>query len=122
MLALTHHLIVQLAARLSGKTTLKSGRFAWYSNYELLGDDIVIFDKIVAKTYLALMSDLGLSINLSKSVVCENGLTFEFAKVTGHNGKDVSALPWKAFISQNSIFGRANIAYALLTRQLGLSK
>lgn len=68
------------------------------------------------------MSSLGLEINLSKSVVCEDGLAFEFAKVTGYNGKDVSALPWKAFISQNSIFGRANIAYSLLTRPLGLSK
>lgn len=122
MLALTHHLIVQLAARQCGKVSINRGQFAWYSNYELLGDDIVLFDKEVAKAYLLLMKELGLEINLSKSVICKNGLTFEFAKVTGHNGKDVSALPWKAFISQNSLFGRANIAYALLTRQLGIQK
>lgn len=122
MLALTHHLIVQLAARLSNRTHIKNGSIAWFDAYELLGDDIVIFDKLVADRYLSLMKDLGVEINLSKSVICRNGEVFEFAKVTGYNGKDVSALPWKAFMSQNSIFGRANIAYSLLTRRLGIVK
>jgi len=84
-----------------------------------LGDDIVIFDEEVATSYLELMSRLGVEINLSKSVVSANE-TFEFAKVTGHKGKDVSALPWKAFMSQDSVLGRANIAYSLLTRPLGI--
>jgi len=58
----------------------------------LLGDDIVIFDKVVANRYLQIMGMLGVSINLSKSVIA-NKPVFEFAKVTGHYGKDVSALP-----------------------------
>lgn len=82
----------------------------------------MIFNKQVSDTYLSLMKDLGVEINLSKSVICKDGLSFEFAKVTGHNGKDVSALPWKAFISQNSLFGRANISFALLNRPLGIKK
>jgi len=47
------------------------------------------------------MSRLGVSINLSKSVVATKD-AFEFAKVTGYKGKDVSAVSAKMFISQNS--------------------
>jgi hypothetical protein len=57
----------------------------------LLGDDIVIFDKKVAVIYLETMECLGVSINLSKSVIANNE-TAEFAKVTIRNGVDVSAL------------------------------
>jgi len=45
----------------------------------------------VAKRYLELMEDLGVPINLSKSVIANNE-TVEFAKVTYHKGVDVSAL------------------------------
>jgi hypothetical protein len=61
MLALTHHLIVKESA-------LRAG-IANFSAYALLGDDIVIRNSAVAKEYLSLMSDLGVSINLSKSVI-----------------------------------------------------
>lgn len=115
MLGLTHHFIVQLAFRrvisrkamyaTSSEIYLEDKIVAtfnkrkellfssgWYENYELLGDDIVIFNGEVASEYLVLMRDLGLEINMSKSVVSKNK-TFEFAKITGHRGHDVSALP-----------------------------
>jgi len=87
MLAVTHHLIVQFAAR----QTYSAMNTVWYDGYELLGDDIVIFDERVADSYLDIMSKLGVSINLSKSVISSKPC-FEFAKVTGYYGKDVSAL------------------------------
>jgi hypothetical protein len=59
----------------------------------VLGDDIVLFNPQVAHQYLILMKSLGVEINLSKSVVSLNKPIFEFAKVTGFYGKDVSALP-----------------------------
>jgi hypothetical protein len=37
------------------------------------------------------MSNIGMEVNVKKSVVAVNE-TFEFAKVTGHRGMDVSAL------------------------------
>lgn len=49
MLALTHHLLVQLAAFRVGKTT-------WFEDYALLGDDIVIADRAVAESYHFLMT------------------------------------------------------------------
>jgi hypothetical protein len=88
MLALCHHLLVQLAVR-QAYPDFKMDE--WFDNYELLGDDIVIFDDKVAKTYLLIMGRLGVGINLSKSVVASNN-SFEFAKVTGHLGKNVSAI------------------------------
>jgi len=61
------------------------------------------------------MKDRGIGINLAKSVVAFNATT-EFAKVTTHNGVNVSALSWKMFISQNTMMGRVNIAFSLLQK------
>jgi len=89
MLALTHHILVQLAYVNTGKPYL-----SWFDNYELLGDDINIFDKDVAHEYLSLMDKIGVPINLMKSVVSSLDC-FEFAKVTGYKGTNVSAISWK---------------------------
>lgn len=70
MLALTHHVIVRVAA-------LKVG-IENFDRYAILGDDIVIHDNEVAAEYLNLMTSLGVSINLSKSLVSVD--TVEFAK------------------------------------------
>jgi hypothetical protein len=71
MLALTHHVIVRVAALQAGKVN--------FSNYLVLGDDVVIADGDVAEKYLAVMTHLGVSINLSKSVISSKFA--EFAKV-----------------------------------------
>jgi hypothetical protein len=70
MLALSHHLIVQIAARRCGCECI-------FTNYAVLGDDIVIADDAVAKAYLAIMEVLGVDVNLVKS---HQGSTAEFAK------------------------------------------
>jgi hypothetical protein len=58
-----------------------------------LGDDIVIFDKEVAKCYLSIMKDLGVGINLVKSVVSTT--SFEFAKRFIHKGQNLSPISFK---------------------------
>jgi hypothetical protein len=72
MLALSHHIIVQVAA-------LNCGYSEWFCDYALLGDDIVIADKVVAMAYKSLMMDLGLELSDSKGFESPNG-TFEFCK------------------------------------------
>lgn len=72
MLALTHHVLVQVAARRVGHTTL-------FTQYIVLGDDVVIFDNSVALSYKQLMLDAGVSINMTKSIISPFGLV-EFAK------------------------------------------
>jgi hypothetical protein len=71
-LALCHHCLVQIAAK-------RVGIAGWFSEYALLGDDIIIADDKVAGAYHALMTSLGVSINLSKSFEMASGLS-EFAK------------------------------------------
>lgn len=73
-MALTHHFIVQVAAYqcLPDK--------GWFTDYALLGDDIVIANEFVAERYLSLMSGvLGVEINLFKSLKSDIGV-MEFAK------------------------------------------
>lgn len=76
-LAVTHHWIMQIAAYNVG--VVEEG---WYVGYEILGDDIVIFDALVADEYLRLMTYIGCEINLSKSINSHSRPVFEFAKRT----------------------------------------
>jgi hypothetical protein len=93
MLALTHHAIVQMAAFNAG--VIKPGK--WFTDYALLGDDIVIANHAVAKEYLVLMAALGVDIGLAKSLISLDGQTLEFAKRTIHLGQDVSPVPFSEY-------------------------
>jgi len=93
MLAITHHFIVQVAAWKSG-IALNRGIFR---NYALLGDDIVIWSSPVAREYLKIMKALGVSINLSKSIISKDGRGLEFAKRTIINGTDCSPITFRSF-------------------------
>nr|UJQ92593.1 MAG: putative RNA-dependent RNA polymerase [Mitoviridae sp.] len=117
MLAVTHHLIVQLAYRRAYNINplIPLNMETWYADYEVLGDDIIIFDELVAKEYMKLMELFGVPINTSKSV-CATVPVTDFAKVTSYYGLNVSALSWRMFMSGNSLMGRANIIFALLSK------
>lgn len=91
MLAITHHYIVQYSAWISGVCP----KDKLFTQYAVLGDDFVIWNKTVAKVYLQTMKRLGLEINLSKSIVSPRGEALEFAKRTLKNGVDVSPIPFK---------------------------
>jgi hypothetical protein len=82
MLALTHHVIVQIAAEKAGIRKL-------FLDYALLGDDICIASKEVASAYLLIMNSLGVEINLSKSLTSSTGVV-EFAKRWRVGETDVS--------------------------------
>lgn len=88
MLAITHHYIVQMSALHAGHDVFKT----WFDRYELLGDDIDIFDGPTAAVYLQIMKGLGVEINMKKSVVDTKGRVTEFAKRTAIDGKDVSGI------------------------------
>jgi hypothetical protein len=92
MLAVTHHVIVQLAA-------FRSGWKGWYPLYALLGDDIVILRQDVATEYLSLMRYLGVPINMSKTIQSSTGL-LEFAKrvVSAHHG-DLSPISGRLLVT-----------------------
>jgi len=112
MLAVTHHFILQTCA------FHVYGTRRWFSNYEILGDDLVIFDKAIYLEYCRLMDLLNVGVNPSKSLVSEGVSAIEFAKRTGVNGKDVSGLSFKQFIAEDSVMGRMNLVLSASKRGL----
>jgi len=67
--------------------------------YAVLGDDIVIFDKKVAKSYHGIILKIGVECNLSKSIISPKGIGLEFAKKTFYKGINVSPTPLKELFS-----------------------
>jgi hypothetical protein len=98
MLALTHHMLVQTAA-------LRAGILGWFEWYAVLGDDVVIADRAVARQYLRLMAELGVEVGLAKSLVSYNG-SLEFAKRFFVSYEDATPLSMKEFdVARNSLSG-----------------
>jgi len=85
LLALTHHALVQLAAW----RALPSYDQGWFMGYAVLGDDVVIANKLVAAEYLRIMAIIGVEVGLSKSMVSTTG-SLEFAKRTYIRGRNCS--------------------------------
>ena len=91
MLAITHHYILHYCAWSSCVVPVGTP----FLEYGILGDDIVIWNKTVAKTYLRVLKSLGVEVGLAKSVISPSGTGLEFAKKTLLNGVDVSPIPFK---------------------------
>lgn len=102
MLALSHHVIVRVAAHRVGIVNFK--------DYCVLGDDVVIRNSAVADSYFNLMKSLGVSINLSKSVN-----SFEFAEFAKNwTGPGVQITPIGPGLTLRSIRDRNYLAIYLL--------
>jgi len=94
MLALTHHFIVQVAAWRAGHPCDKL-----FKNYAVLGDDLVIGDTDVKDQYLLILSELGVTCGLHKSLLSPKGIGLEFAKSTFVDGVNVSPISLKELSS-----------------------
>jgi hypothetical protein len=86
MLALTHHMMVAVAAHRAG---FAYGKF---TDYAVLGDDIVIANGKVAREYLNICAEIGVKVGIHKSLISRKGV-LEFAKRYFVNGVDCSAVP-----------------------------
>lgn len=83
LFSLCHHLLVQYSAAMvyGSPSKLKSYEGAsgpWFTKYRILGDDIVLWDKLVATEYRKNLTLLGVSISKPKSHISLN--TYEMAK------------------------------------------
>jgi len=89
--ALWHHDIIQYAANLE---RLKNGKpLRFFKDYRLLGDDVVIFNTKVAETYQLILRDIGIPINLEKSVIGDRSNSqIEFTKRFSLNGLEMSSI------------------------------
>jgi hypothetical protein len=95
MLALTHHFIVMVAAWDSKVVPVGTA----FTEYAILGDDIVIGNSRVARSYLNVITALGVECGLHKSLLSPKGLALEFAKRTWYRGVDVSPITVKDLAS-----------------------
>jgi hypothetical protein len=118
-LALTHHWIVQYAAYQAHlERTQSSGGYSWCENYEILGDDLVIFDALIASKYLEIMAGIGCEINMNKSINSPNKPVFEFAKRTCIGNDIVSGISLNQVRAGWNVGSR--VANALSFSQTGL--
>lgn len=85
---LLHHLLIQQAAYLCSR------KCQWFSNYAILGDDLVIGSPEVARQYRRLLKWMGVGISLEKSLASVNG-SMEFASRFIYRGTDLSPISFK---------------------------
>lgn len=112
MLNLCHHMILQYL------NVQVYGVQKWYENYEVLGDDIVIFDNEIADRYIKLMEGgLDVKCNQSKSLISPERPVIEFAKRTSIGESEVSAFSWRQIRSFDSLVGRACVAADVISRR-----
>lgn len=89
-LALIHHFLVFVAAREAGK--------APFTDYLVLGDDIVIGDEDVAQAYSELCDSQGIKIGYAKSFVSNNEF-FQFASQNLIGETNISPISLKEVLS-----------------------
>lgn len=115
-LALTHHWILQYCSN------VVLGRRGWELAYEILGDDLVVFDYDLAMAYLKICKTLGVDINLNKSIQSHNRPVFEFAKRTCWGPLDVSPISMKQLMANDSLSERITNVLSFLKRGLLVKK
>jgi hypothetical protein len=100
---LTHHLVVYYCAQLNGLSK--------FDQYMILGDDIVIKNDAVAKTYINVISRLGVGLSLQKTHVSHD--TYEFAKrwIQFQSNREITGLPLGGILRN---FNNPNIVFTVL--------
>jgi hypothetical protein len=112
--ALWHHDIVQFASNWENIHKGKPLRF--FKQYKLLGDDIVIFNKVVARRYQWLLKKIGLTINYSKSIIGDQeNYQIEFAKRLALRGKEMSSIKYN-ILNKNDILSMLDLVEILYKR------
>nr|WAY16612.1 putative RNA-dependent RNA polymerase [Binucleate Rhizoctonia mitovirus 4] len=122
MLAYTHHFIVQCAAWHAGVVPVGT----LFRDYAILGDDLVIGNSRVRRSYLLIVDALGVECGIAKSIISPKALAIEFAKRTFYKGQDVSPVPVLEFIMANltlseavSLAKKYRMSFQALIRALG---
>lgn len=111
--SLTHHYLVHFCAA-TCRTPFKYGNF---DKYFILGDDIVIMDKVVAERYMDVMSDLDVEIHTGKSFIADGKHCGEFTKRLFLNQKEISPIPITQILSvQESLYNLPGLLESMQQR------
>jgi hypothetical protein len=103
-MALTHHVLVRVAAMRAHKPH--------FTDYVILGDDIVIANAAVALRYRALLAQLDMPISEQKTHVSND--TFEFAKRWFHKGSEITGF---SIAGIKSVWKRYSLLHNYLSTQ-----
>lgn len=100
--SLTHHFIIEYCAFNVG---IKSFR-----DYAVLGDDVVIWNEKVALLYKDLLMEMGIPINMNKSLVSDDRThRVEFAKRIIVNGTEVTGIKWNVLNQAHNLYGYVDL-------------
>jgi hypothetical protein len=102
-LALVHHLLVQFSAY-----TVRYEE-KWFMDYLVLGDDVVIADRLVAERYQLILASFGITIGLAKSYISKEGM-FNFANQSFLGTENISPLSLREEVGIDSLPARAEMA------------
>lgn len=105
--ALTHHLLVQDAAR-------RAGVSGWFSNYAIVGDDLVLGDAAVAAEYRITLDFCDVKVSREKSIESTNS-SCEFCSRFRWRGTTRDASPI-SFKSVTAARAKAELLPSLLAR------
>lgn len=108
-MALVHHFLILYCAHVCGHGGMD------YDNYAILGDDITIGDRTVAKVYHDLCGSLGIQIKLAKSYESENSLC-NFANQTYIGLTNISPLSLKEEINVTGLPSRLEMVTRIVSR------
>jgi hypothetical protein len=96
-MALTNHVFVRLAGARCG--------FERFSRYQIIGDDIVIFDYNVAKSYIDILTAIGVKYNNDDTIWPYKDMKpYEIAKRLFRNGKEVSRIDFNLLDTNEGLF------------------
>jgi hypothetical protein len=108
-MALVHHLLVQYSAY------TVCGDTGWFMAYLVLGDDVVIADKLVAERYQSILASFGITVGLAKSYISKEGM-FNFANQSYIGEDNISPLSLREEVGIDSLPARAEMALRAVRR------
>jgi len=97
-MALTHHLIVNYAAKIAGVKP----------RYSLLGDDLLLVGDELYNSYLKVVTSLHMELSVAKTFKSND--LFEFAKRFFYKGKEISPFPMGAVYSSKGSIPELTVA------------
>lgn len=112
-MALVHHALVLWSAVNVGVT--RSSALLAFRDYLILGDDVVIANRLVAEEYIRLCASLGIIIGLNKSFISDEGF-FNFANQSFKGPVNISPLSMKEEAQITSLPARAELALRAVRR------
>jgi hypothetical protein len=95
-LAITNHVLIRISALRVGKKK--------FSDYLVLGDDVVIFNNEIEREYRKILTEIGVKYDPYDCYSCGKTHSLEIAKRLFREGKEISPIPLRLIKRDSSLF------------------